>query len=95
MPRPGIEKRREIRDCPQTISGLDSTGLFDELSLDEELAYAEGAIGNEATSERSQKGPEDDPLRVCGQSLRSSATEQQFIKNRFSHPRASQRNMRF
>jgi Fic family protein len=43
-------------------------GIFDEISLDEELAYAEGAIGDEATSEISRKGPKDGGLRVCGQS---------------------------
>ena len=44
-------------------------GLFDEISFDEELAYAEGAIGDEAADERSRKGPEDAGLRVLGQLL--------------------------
>jgi len=63
-----------LRDCPRTISGSDSAGLFDELSMDGELAYAESAIADERSSERSQKGPEDDPLRVCGQSLNMGET---------------------
>lgn len=66
LPRFGIN---EMRGCLQSISSSDSQAIFDELSLDVELAYAEGAIGDEATSERSRKGPEDGGLRFCRYSL--------------------------
>ena len=63
-----------LRGCLQSISSPDSQAIFDEVSLDAALAYAEGAIGDEATSERSRKGPEDGGFRLCRHPLRQSAS---------------------
>jgi hypothetical protein len=53
-----------VRGCLQSINSAGLAGLFDEILLGCEVAYAEGAIGAKATSERSRKGPEDAGLRL-------------------------------
>jgi rfaE bifunctional protein nucleotidyltransferase chain/domain len=58
-------RSKKRRGCLQCINSSDSKVIFDEISLVGESTYSEGDIGDEASSERSRKGPEDDGFRLC------------------------------